>query len=112
MTITKRNKMFWVSSSMIYWRKAFLPKWIKRIDYSSKTKWARLLGKLGGIPVSHMGKSRLKRDQKHKLSFKIATGGCSVGVWPDLPVGPPYALFNKKIVKKRNRYGYERTPNI
>lgn len=110
--ITTRNEIFWMPPSMEYWRKAFLPEWVQRIDYSSRTKWGQLLGKLGGIPFSHMGKSRLKFFLMHATSFKVATGGTSGGVWPDLPVGPPYDFFSTKIVKKRNRYGYERTPDI
>jgi len=94
---------------MKYWRKAFLPEWVERIGYSSKTKWVKLIGKLGGIPMSHMGKSRLKFFQARNSAFKIATNGSTSGTWADLQQAPPYAFFNKQIVKKRDRYGYERT---
>ena len=107
--ITNRNKIFWKPPSMDYWHKAFLPEWVQRIGYSSRTQWAKLLGKLGGLPKSHLGKSRLKLFQMHNEAFKITTGGTSGGVWPDLPVGPPYAFFNKAIVKKSHRCGNEGT---
>lgn len=71
-----------------YWRKAFLPCWVRRIGYSSRTKWAKLIGGLGGLPASHLGKSRLKFFQMRNEAFKIAAGGCSGGVWADMPTGP------------------------
>tara|TARA_B110000003_G_scaffold239907_1_gene246228 strand:- start:423 stop:767 length:345 start_codon:yes stop_codon:yes gene_type:complete len=108
-TLTKRNKISLVAPSMGYWHNVFLPEWVERINYSSRTKWVTLLGKLGGIPKSHMGKSRLKFFQKANASFKIASNGSTFGTWADPQQAPPYAFFNKQTVKKRNRYGYERT---
>lgn len=82
----------WWPKNFEYWRNAFLPTWIQRIDYSSKTKWVILIGKLGGIPISHMGKSRLKFFLKTKPSFKIASNGSPVGTWADPQQAPPSNL--------------------
>lgn len=79
----------WWLAGYEYWDDAFLPEWVQRIDYSSRTTWAKLLGKLGGLPVSHMGKSRLKFFQVRNQAFKLSIGGNTNGVWADPPVGPP-----------------------
>ena len=90
-------KAWWqwhTGNSMDYWKGVYRPEWVERIGYSSKTKWVKLLGKLGGIPKSHMGKSRLKFFQTRNSAFKIATNGSTSGKWADLQQAPP---FNIKI---------------
>ena len=84
---------FWLTVDMTFWQAAFLPEWVERIGYSSKTKWVKLIGKLGGLPKSHLGKSRLKFFQARNSSFKIATNGSPVGTWADPQQAPPYILF-------------------
>ena len=72
-----------------YWDGVFLPTWVVMLGYSSVTAW-RLMN--GGLPVTHLGKSRLKTRQcENKSSWKLATGGCSglASDWADPPVGPP-----------------------
>jgi len=85
---------FWLTVDMAFWKAAFLPEWVERIGYSSKTKWVKLIGKLGGIPVSHMGKSRLKFFLVRNSAFKIATSGSTCGKWADPQQAPPYIVFN------------------
>lgn len=74
-----------------YWYKAFLPEWVQRIGYSSLTKWVKLLGGLGGLPSSHLGKSNLKKFMFRHHSMKLFPGGlfCVLSDWADPPVGPP-----------------------
>ena len=66
-----------------------VPVWVFQLNYSAKTTWVKLLGKLGGIPISHMGKSRLKIFQKTKASFRVATNGSTFGTWADPQQAPP-----------------------
>ena len=81
----EKEPRFWATGrNYEYWRKAFLPEWVQRIGYSSTTSVPFLLGKHGGIPVSHLGKSRLKKKQsENKKSWKILVGGCTCGTWAD-----------------------------
>lgn len=81
---------FWLTSNMGFWRDTFLPKWICNMRYSSVTIWVRLLGKLGGVPVSHLGKSKLKQLLHRHPSYKTAVGGCTdtASDWPDPARGP------------------------
>lgn len=80
---------WYAGNLMDYWSGVYLPEWVERIGYSSKTKWVKLLGKLGGLPNCHLGKSRLKFFQKANASFKIATNGSPVGTWADPQQAPP-----------------------
>lgn len=102
-TITKRNKILLVVPSMEYWHKAFLPEWVQRIGYSSKTSVPFLLGKHGGIPISHLGKSRLKFFQTANASFKVATNGSTFGTWADPQQAPPLNFILE--VTSSYRYG-------
>lgn len=109
--ITNRNNIFWETSSMVHWHKAFLPEWVYRLDYSSCTKWVKMLGGLGGLPSSHLGKSNLKKFMYRHHSMKLFPGGifCVLSDWANAKNGPPYAFFNKTIVKKSHRCGNEGT---
>jgi len=81
----------YIQKEMAKWGRAFLPIWIVLIKYTSITVWKKLLGKLGGLPSSHLGKSKIKYFQPRTPSFKLPTGGCANRSpdWPDPPQGPP-----------------------
>jgi len=110
--ITRFKNNFWLTPAMNYWNNAFLPNWVTKIRYGSVTPWVKLLGKLGGLPASSLGKSRLKLFQMRTPSFKLAPGGCTkkASEWPDPPVGPPNNFFNILGVTKIYRCGNEGTP--
>jgi len=87
----EKESRFWATGrNYEYWNKAFLPEWVQRIGYSSKTRVPFLLGKHGGIPVSHLGKSRLKFFLARNSAFKIATSGSTCGKWADPQQAPPF----------------------
>ena len=86
-----------LQKNMKYWGGTFLPSWIIDLRYSAITPWGKLLGKLGGLPSSHMGKSRLKKYQHRQHSWKASVGGCGAVVWADPPQGPP-TDFRETIV--------------
>ena len=89
--LAEKELRFWaVGRNYTYWRKAFLPTWVLKIGYSSKTDVPFLLGKYGGVPVSHMGKSRLKFFKTANASFKVATNGSTFGTWADPQQAPPF----------------------
>lgn len=77
--------------NMKYWGSTFLPSWVIDLRYSAITPWVKLLGKLGGLPSSHLGKSRLKKYQFRHHSWKAVPGGCfrCASEWEDPPQGPP-----------------------
>lgn len=93
---SKQNKIkHRIRTYRCYWDGVFLPTWVVTLRYTSVTLWCRLVGGGLGLPVTHMGKSRLKTRQfENKSSWKLATGGCSglVSDWSDPPVGPPSLL--------------------
>ena len=80
-----------LQKDMKYWGGAFLPSWVVNLRYSAITPWVKLLGKLGGLPSSHLGKSRLKKYQFRHHSWKAVPGGCfrCTNEWEDPPQGPP-----------------------
>jgi hypothetical protein len=87
-----------LQKNMKYWGGTFLPSWVIDLQYSAITPWRKLLGKLGGLPARHLGKSRLKRQQHHHHSWKASVGGCGTVVWADPPQGPP-TDFRKTIAQ-------------
>ena len=99
------------------WEKAVLPEWIIAMrdslyipTYSSITIWRKLLGRLGGVPISHLGKSRLKLFMSRNNSWHTHAGGCTSDSsdWPDPPQGPPETCTKNRqecrIMKKVRRY--------
>lgn len=92
--VRKKETPSWLLSNVVKWKEAFVPEWVYRLDYSSKTKWVKLLGKLGGLPISHLGKSRLKKKQsENQRSWKRSVGGCGAITWADPQQAPPYILL-------------------
>lgn len=87
-----------LQKNMKYWGSTFLPTWVIDLRYSAITPWVKLLGKLGGLPSSHLGKSRFKEYQFCHRSWKASVGGCGTVVWADPPQGPP-TDFRKTIVQ-------------
>jgi hypothetical protein len=85
---------------MGYWEDAFLPLWVECLGYSSKTKWVKILGKLGGLPSSHLGKSRLKYKQsENQRSWKRSVGGCGAITWADPQQAPPiFPLYKSNAI--------------
>lgn len=84
------------SKVMGKWGKAYLPTWLIALRYSSLTSWKIIVSNM--IPVTHHGKSRLKRKQsENQRSWKRLVGGCSCGAWADPQQAPP-ADFRKTIV--------------
>lgn len=81
----------WSPRGYEYWLRAFLPEWVQRIGYSSLTKWVTILGGLGGLPSSHLGKSNLKKFMFRHHSMKLLPGGifCVLSDWANPKNGPP-----------------------
>jgi hypothetical protein len=99
------------------WNKAVLPEWIISMrdslyisTYSSITVWVKMIGRLGGLPISHLGKSHLKLFMSHNPSWQSHAGGCTSdsSEWSDPPQGPPKTCTNnrqkRRIMKKVRRY--------
>jgi hypothetical protein len=85
------------SKVMGKWGKAYLPTWLITLRYSSVTSWKTIVSNM--IPVTHHGKSRLKRKQsENQRSWKSSVGGCGTVVWADPPQAPP-TDFRKTIVQ-------------
>lgn len=81
---------FWVGRSLYLWENVALPRWIWDLKYSAITQWVKLLGKLGGIPTSHLGKSRLKTPSMGSHWYPQPIGfNTSVTEWTDPPLAPP-----------------------
>lgn len=81
---------FWVGRNLYLWKDVALPRWIWDLKYTALTLWVKLLGKLGGIPVSHLGKSRLKTRSKGSNWYPQPIGfNTSATEWPDPPLAPP-----------------------
>ena len=76
---------------MKHWGGTFLPSWVIDLRYSAITPWVKMIGKLGGLPASRLGKSRLKKYQFRHHSWKAVPGGClrCASEWEDPPQGPP-----------------------
>lgn len=77
------------SKVMGKWGRAYLPTWLIALRYSSVTSWKTIVSNM--IPVTHHGKSRLKKQQHRHHSWKAVPGGClrSASEWEDPPQGPP-----------------------
>ena len=79
------------SKVMGKWGKAYLPTWLIALRYSSVTSWKTIVSNM--IPVTHYGKSRLKKKQsENKKSWKRLVGGCTCGPseWADPQQAPPF----------------------
>ncbi len=87
-----------LQKNMKYWGSTFLPSWVIDLQYSAITTWKLIHD--GGVPSSHLGKSRLKTQQHRHHSWKTVPGGCfrSTSEWEDPPQGPP-TDFRKTIVQ-------------
>lgn len=88
--------MYTSQKNMKYWGSTFLPSWVIDLQYSAITTWKLIHD--GGVPSSHLGKSRLKKYQFRHHSWKASVGGCGTVVWADPSQGPP-TDFRKTIVQ-------------
>ena len=57
------------SKVMGKWGKAYLPTWLIALRYSSVTSWKTIVSNM--IPVTHYGKSRLKKKQLEAFSRRL-----------------------------------------
>lgn len=92
----KSKELHLVTPDTAYWKDVLLPRWVVELKYSAITIWAKLFGKLGGLPVSHLGKSKLKLFQNRTSTFKLIPGGCfrATSQWEDPPIGPPITIYS------------------
>ena len=94
----EKQSLILVVRSMYLWERKVLPRWVWDLKYSAITLWAKLLGKLGGLPVYHLGKSRLKIYMSLRSSWYTHAGGtaCDSSEWSNPPQGPPISFRDRK----------------
>lgn len=94
----EKQPLILVVRNMYLWEEKVLPRWIWDLKYSAITLWVKLLGKLGGLPAGHLGKSRLKA-RKSRASWKPKPIGfflSRVTDWLNPPNGPPISFRDRK----------------
>lgn len=94
----EKQPLILVVRNMYLWEEKVLPRWVWDLKYSAFTPWVKLLGKLGGLPVYHLGKSRLKLSMSRHSSWETHVGGTisDASEWPDPPQGPPISFRDRK----------------